>query len=321
MYRTNPLLTHSFFLLILFLPERMASQCCSTGSPVGASVYVGVLNKYHLRAITYYRYNYSDTYYQDDRKTTEDVPLQYSNYNFIGIALAYGITRRLTVETDAGYFINKTQVFKTIDYTEKGYGLATGGITLKYGFFINPMKQIEITGGAGFRYPFSLKPQMVDGVQLSRDVQPSTNAFGASGMLFLNKGFPSITMRIFSINRYDYNFTDQNDYQYGSILLNSLFVAKTVLKNLLALLQLRSEYRTPDKDHGEKRINSGNYLLLISPQLTYAIAGKWNVSVLVDIPVYKNYQGKQLTPKYSVAVSLTRDFSLVKRPKNPVSDH
>jgi hypothetical protein len=28
-----------------------------------------------------------------------------------------------------------------------------------------------------------------------------------------------------------------------------------------------------------------------------------------------------LTPKYSVAVSLTRDFSLVKRPKNPVSDH
>jgi hypothetical protein len=41
--------------------------------------------------------------------------------------------------------------------------------------------------------------------------------------------------------------------------------------------------------------------------------GKWNFTVSYDIPVYKYYNGKQMTPKYSFAVSLTRDFNLGKK--------
>ena len=78
-------------LLILFLPAGRP-QCCSTGSPVGASVYVGVLGKNYLRAISYYRHSYSDTYYEKDHKTTENTALYNSSYNFAGIAVAYGVT-------------------------------------------------------------------------------------------------------------------------------------------------------------------------------------------------------------------------------------
>ncbi len=56
---------------------------------------------------------------------------------------------------------------------------------MKYGIFVKPAQQVEITLGPGFRYPFSTNPQMVDDVELNRDVQPSTNAFVASGMLFI----------------------------------------------------------------------------------------------------------------------------------------
>ena len=305
-----------FFFFILFVHAgTLFPQCCSTGSPVGASVYVGVLGKNSLRLIAYYRYNFSDSYYEGTNKTTENNQLRSSDYNFTGLSIGYGITKRLTLETDLGYFINKTQVFNTIDFQEKGFGLANGGVTLKYGAFVKPAKQIEITVGAGIRYPFSTKPQEINGVQLSRDVQPSTNAYAVSGMLFFNKGFPSITLRIFSLNRYDHNFEDPLHYKYGDILINSVFVSKQIVKYFLGIVQIRSEYRRPDEDTHDVRVNTGNHLLLIVPQLSYSIAGKWNLSVLCDIPVYKNYTGKQLTPTYSFAVSLTRDLDLSRSPK------
>jgi hypothetical protein len=282
---------------------------------VGASVYVGVLGKNMLRTVAYYRYSYSDTYYQGTSRTSENTALKYACYNFGGIGLGYGITKRLTVEAEFGYFFNKTQQFKTIEYQEKGYGFSNGGLALKYGAFVKPSKQLEITLGAGFKYPFTMNPQMVNDVQLNRDVQPSTNAFGASGMFFFNKGFPSVTIRLFSINRYDYNFEGKQGYKYGNILLNSVFISKKIVKYFFGILQFRSEWKTNDQDNGTDVVNSGFWLLTLSPTLSYSIAGRWNLTALYDIPVYKNYNGKQMTPKYSIAVSLSRDFNLARKPK------
>jgi len=314
-----------FFIVSLVTANNSYSQCCSTGSPVGASVYVGVLSRNTLRVVGYYRYNYSDTYFQGSQKTDENTALKYASYNFSGIGFGYGITKRLTLEADFGYFFNKTQQFNDIiseaDSVNhgmvKGYGLSNGGLTVKYGAYVKPASQLEITLGAGFRYPFSTNPQMVDGVQLNRDVQPSTNAFGASGMFFFNKGFPSITLRLFSINRYDYNFEGKDGYKYGNILLNSVFVSKKIIKYFFGILQVRSEWKTNDYDYekDEKVVNSGFWLWTLSPTLSYSITGKWNLTALCDIPLYKSYNGKQMTPKYSFALSLSRDFNLGRKAK------
>ncbi len=316
--------------VLLFSSLFSYSQCCSTGSPVGATVYVGVLAKNSLRFVAYYRNSFSNTYYQGNSKTDENVPLKFSYYNFSGIAFGYGITKRLTVEVDFGYFFNKTQEFKpkiagtdTIEIKETGYGFTDGGVNLKYGIYIKPSRQIEFTAGAGFRYPFTTKPQEINYVQLSRDVQPSTNAWAVNCMLFFNKGWPSVGIRLFTLNRFEYNFPDALKYQYGCVLLNSVFFSKKIIPYFFAIVQVRGEWRSHDNDFNgiyengsSVRPNSGNYLLILSPQLSYSIAGKWNVSVLYDIPVYKYYNGKQLTPKYSFAVSVSHDFDLSrKKPK------
>jgi hypothetical protein len=330
-HKTRPVLFLVVGTFFLFSTFSSLAQCCSTGSPVGASVYVGVLGKNYLRGITYYRHSYSDTYYENDHKSTENNQLYNSSFNFAGVAVAYGVTKRLTIELDAGYYFDKTQnghyfdktQNATVDYQIKGYGFSNGTLTFKYGTIIKPVQQIELTTGLAVRFPFSLNPQVVDGVQLNRDVQPSTNAFGISEMLFFNKGFPAITLRLFSINRYEYNFPDKKDYKYGNTLLNSIFVSKKIVKYFFGILQLRSEWKTNDKDFahtntegGDEVINSGFFLVTVSPQLSYSIIGKWNLTVSYDIPVYKYYYGKQMTPAYSFAVSLTRDFNLGK--KQPV---
>ena len=311
------------FTIFLFSSLNSRAQCCSTGSPVGASVYVGVLGKHYLRGISYYRHSFSDTYYENDHKSTENNQLSNSSFNFAGIAVAYGVTKRLTIEIDAGYYFDKTQNYKHIEYQAKGYGLSNGSLIFKYGSIIRPVQQIELTTGFGVRFPFTTNPQVVDGVQLNRDIQPSTNAFGVSEMIFFNKGFPSISLRLFSINRYEYNFADKSNYKYGNSLLNSIFVSKKIATYFFGIIQVRSEWKTNDKDlahtnteGGNEVLNSGYVLVTLSPQLSYSVAGKWNVTAVYDIPFYKYYNGKQLTPKYSFALSLTRDFDLGK--KQPV---
>ncbi|MEI7661658.1 MAG: hypothetical protein WCK34_05660 [Bacteroidota bacterium] len=322
----KPALAFLIGVSCLFSPNSLKAQCCSTGSPVGASVYVGVLGKNYLRAITYFRHSYSDTYYQDDHKSAENSLLYNSSFNYTGISVGYGITKRLTLEADAGYYFDKTQNGhyrlhdSTVNFQTRGNGLSNGTITVKYGDYIKPSQQIEITSGLALRFPFSTNPQMKEGVQLNRDVQPSTNAFGISEMIFFSKGFQQITLRIFSINRYDYNFADRQKYKYGNILLNSVFVSKKIFKYCFGIVQIRNEWKTNDKDmslpglNGDHKVTDSGYdLVTVCPQLSYSIAGKWNLTALYDIPVYKKYNGKQMTPAWSFALSLTRDFNLGKK--------
>ncbi len=312
--------------LCLFSSCRLNAQCCSTGSPVGASVYVGVLGKNYLRVIGYYRHSFSDTYYEGDHIAKNQDPVYNSSFNFSGVTLGYGITKRLTVEIEAGYYFDKTQSkFKynndgtKVDYKLQGSGMSNGTLTVKYGDYISPAQQVEITTGLGFRFPFATTPQYFNGVILDRDVQPSTNAFGISEIVFLSKGFQSISMRVFTINRYDYNFADNLNYKYGNILLNSIFVSKKIFKYFFGILQFRNEWKTNDRDLNNLDIRNGNItdtgfdLVTVAPQLSYSIAGKWNLMAVFDIPVYKYYNGRQMTPSYSVAVSLTRDFNLGKK--------
>jgi hypothetical protein len=285
------------------------------GSPAGASTYVGVLAKNHLRFIAFYRHNYLDTYYEGNKPSELPSLLKKSYYDFAGITVSYGITKRLTLDADIGYFINKTQVYDVeADNIVRGYGLSNGSFTFKYGAYIKPQKQIELTFGLGVKYPFSGQPLYVNGTRLAVDLQPSSNAFGLSGHIIFSKDFPKITLRLMSVNKYEYNFANPDHYQFGSSIVNSVFLSKKIVKNLFGVLQVRNEYRF--KDYTEEfEANTGGEVMILSAQISYSLFYKWHIAGLFDYPFLKNYNGRQLTSKYSFAFSLTRDLNLNK--KNP----
>ncbi len=285
------------------------------GSPAGASTYVGVLAKNHLRFIAFYRYNYLDTYFEGNKVSGVPTALKRSFYNFAGITVSYGITKRLTLDADIGYFINKTQVYNISgeDYRIRGFGLSNGSLTCKYGAYIKPQKQMELTVGLGVKFPFSVKPLYIDGTRLAIDLQPSSNAFGLTGQLIFSKDFPKITLRLMSVNKYDYNFANADNYQYGSNITNSIFVSKKVVKNLFAVLQVRNEFRFKDYTKNEHEENTGGEVMILSAQISYSLFHQWHIAGLFDYPINKNYNGRQLSPKYSFAFSLTRDLNLSKK--------
>lgn len=298
------------------------AQCCSPGNPVGGTTNIGILDKKAFRLINFYRYSFSEGYYKGSRKTDFSF-VKNAQYNYAGVVLAYGLFKKITLETELGYYINKTQTYDLKEpFTIKGYGLNNAVLTAKYNLISKSNKPFEWTAGLGAKIPFTTKYQIVNNVELPRDVQPSTHAWGLVVQSFLYKGIPQKGMKLFLVNRYETNFPDEKNFKFGSSLGSSFFVTKSLgHSNFTAILQARHELRGYDiKDvttkgctscsgsSGEKITSSGGNLIFIAPQINYTIAKKWNISLLADIPIYRNYNGTQLGSKYAFAFYLSRDF-------------
>jgi len=309
----NRLLSGVLLSALICIAKDGMAQCCSTGSPVGASTHVGLVNKKTARAITFYRHSFSDIYYKGSKPSDDETDMSdNAHYDFTGITLEYGLTHRITLQADAGYFINKVVNFHNPALTDhNGRGMSNGTFMLKYGLYVDPVHEVEITAGVGLKFPFSRKPAIAEnGSLLQLDARPSTNAFGVTGSLLLSKEFSPLTMRTFILNRFEYNGFNVNEYQTGKLVTTSLFVSKKIARRFFGIVQLRNEIHGKDVQDGENEVNTGYHLMVFTPQISYVVAGLWNVSLLYDVPVYKNYKGKQLTPQYSYAISLSRDFSI-----------
>jgi hypothetical protein len=316
LHRAIPILLAVCFI---FAHDGLSAQCCSPGNPVAGASQVGILAPYSLRTVTYFRTSYSDTYYKKDHKTGREG--SYARYNYIGEILSFGLPLRFTTELELGYFLEKTQDSDPTHLHNKTYGLSNGVLNLKYGFIKSP-KLYELTGGAGFKFPFTRTPMTdTNGVFYPPEIQPSTGAFGVVGYLFFSKGFRSIQMKVMVQGRYEYNGRNKDEYQFGQSLFTSLFVTKSFFSHLVVMLQLRNEYRWKDKQYYTKEdgqedffymTESGGDIVILAPMASWSFPKGWAVSVNVDIPLYRYYNGEQLSPRAAGGISLIKDFNFKK---------
>ena len=294
------------FLLICAICSTAWAQCCSPGNPVGGTANVGTLDARTFRMLAFLRHSYSDTYYQGSGKA--ELQGTTAGYYYFGSVLAYGITRRLTAETELGLFLDKRKTNEG-QAPERTSGLANGVFSLKYGVWKDALREWELSAGAGLRFPFS-KKLVLDkhDYPLSMDVQPTTGAFGFVGQVFLYKGFLPRGWRFFLLNRFEKNAGNKIGYCFGDALTSAFFASRKINLHWTAILQLRNEWREIDTWEGVKLNSTGGDVVTLSPQINYNLAQKWNISLLVDMPLYRHYNLAQLGAKYAVAVNVVRDF-------------
>jgi hypothetical protein len=300
----------AFFTVLGLLPCLLAfSQCCSPGNPIGGTSNLSIMGKNQLRTISFYRYGYADTYFHSSKKSTIQ-EIDNASYHYIGLILAYGISKKVNLEWENGYYPSRRQILylNGDKYSTRGYGVSNGVISVKYNLLKKVNKELELTAGAGLKYPYSVGLQHVKGVQLSPDLQPSTHAFGAVWQSFLYKGFIRNGLHLFLITRFENNFENEVGYQYGSVLHNSFFLSKSLLPKLNGIVQLRHEYKGRDRRNQVPVLFSGGELITISPQISYNPVQKWYISLVHEQPVYRNVNGIQLSLKHSFSLILNRDF-------------
>ncbi len=306
-------------LLIVFIgfyPGNVKSQCLSSVNPVGGTDNLLVLEKNTLRVISFYKLGQGNKYYEGTRRSDfEGTDRAY--YNYLSAIVGYGITNKLTMEIESGYFINKTQDYNLDQaYSLTGKGLSNAVILAKHSLLTDHFNRFYITGSAGVKIPFSRNLQWSeDNVKLPVEVQPTIGAYGAVFSASFVKEQSGKGIRYFITSQAETQSPNKEDYRLGTSDYNSLYISKHLMQpwlkdNWTAILQLRNEIRTPDKVKGEVKKSSGSTLFFIAPQLNFVLKEEWYLSGMMDIPVYQNFKGTQLGAGVGLTFIISKTFRL-----------
>lgn len=314
--------TLCFILLLQLTAKTGQSQCCaSSGNPIGGTVNIGLLDKHVFRMSTFYRISSSDKYLDGNKLYLGEIgSIKEAVFNYVGILTGYGISDKMTVEMETGYFINKTHIFKFNDEKLTGYGLSDLVISVRPRIYYDANKQLKISCSLGTNIPFSRRLQQVNGVTLPIDIQPSTGSFGVvfQSNIIKENSFRSSSFLL--VNRIEKYFENKQDYTLGTAYSNSLFFSKyffiesQYLQGWTFVLQLKNQIRAKNLRTGQSIDASGNCSFFLIPQINLSLPGKWNISTLVDFPVYQYLNEIQLANKISFAISVNKDFSLSRNP-------
>lgn len=303
------------YLLSVAYQAVVGAQCLSSVNPVGGTENLLVLEKNSLRIISFYKYGEGKQYFEGDRHADFNL-IRKAQYNYLSGIIGFGLTHKLTLETEFGYYINKSQHYATQpEYTLTGRGLTNLVVSAKANLYTNHINRIYFSAAGGVKIPFSRTPQEVDNVELPVEVQPTIGAYGFVFSSYFVKENSARALRFFITNRVETNLRNPDDYHLGTAIFTSLFVSKHLMFQWLkgdwtTILQLRNEIRTRDQLSERLKESSGGYVLLVAPQINYVVKEKWYMSAMADIPVYQYFNGIQLGAGIGVTFSLSRTFNI-----------
>jgi hypothetical protein len=305
----------SIALLIIFCnANSIYAQCCALGNTSTNHSTAGILPKNTLGFYANYKTGENETYFRQNIKLINYGIHESSGFDFSSIQLAYGITDKLTIEHEAGYFLRKELVFYNEalnDLIEKGSGLSNGTIGLKYLAYSSTQNNFDLVGGVGLKYPFSQEMKSINGVELPMEIQPSTRSWGWTAQVIAGKKFSTSDVSILISHKYESNFADLRNYKYGSLNTTNLSVSKGFFNKLNVMLSLRNEYKNTDKTPtGAKLASEGSNLVILSTYLNYQFFKNYSLFTYVDLPAYKYYFGEQISMKYAFGVGLSGNLNL-----------
>lgn len=301
------------FCVYTFYISRTSAQCCASGNPFIGDAEQPALQSKVLTAALTYRYSHSEQFYQNDSPCDDLNFEQKANVNYSELQLAYGITRWLTGIGELGYFFNKTL------HTEgqepmRGYGLGDAALYLKFNLYSNPKARFSISPSVGMKFPIGVFDQEVDNTKLPISVQPSSGSFKYLGTIFLSKGIGK-KMALACFVSYEYAQLIESEnfyYKYGSQWIGAAYFNYKILKNLSLDLQARNEYRAKATRENDETVESSGYnVVYFTPQVTMSFKNNWYLSAFGDIPVYKYYNGIQMSFGYSLSLRLTKKLDFL----------
>ena len=232
-----------FVFIYFMLINKAQSQCCGAGNPVSGFENVSGIPNKTLLISPLYKYSYSDRYFTGAEKAS--VSPDKMNYNFASINIAYGITHRLSIQGQIGYFINKTKNYNITGWQPmKGFGLGDAEINIMYAVVKNIFKEFDIIPGIGIKLPVGVFDQEIENVKLPISLQPSSGSLKYNASLFMHKRLNKYSISFRGLAEFANRIQSQNfDYKYGNLYLFSVYGSFKINKIISFIAQVRYEYR------------------------------------------------------------------------------
>ena len=314
-----------YILLLLLVPmfftTKVKAQCCGAGNPLNGFGDVSGIQRKMFQISPYYKYSYSDQYYEGSKKA--DVSPDKMFYNFVSMDMAYGLSNRMSVHGQIGYFINKTKLYNVEGWNDMtGYGLGDAEFNLRYSVIKNVIKKIEVTPSIGIKLPVGVFDQEVDDVKLPISLQPSSGSLKYNASVFMSKRFEKYSLSAKVFAEYANRIQSENfDYKYGNLYVLSIYGSYNISRKLNTMIQLQYESRDKAKRENSQIVeSSGGQVVYLIPQVNYTLMQDLAVLVNGYIPVYRYMNGIQIANKFSVSLRITKSFNFNKY-TNKLIDH
>jgi len=308
------------FLLTGLTQQSLYSQCCGAGSPVAGDADQKGMRKKSWKIFGFYKHSFSDTYYKGSEKIKlPDAAgvIKTSNYNYVELNAIYGITNRLSVHGNTGYYTNKSVNYgNNIIGVQSGSGLSDASLILKYTVYNKPSKKFDITPALGMKFPVGVFDQQKNGILLPISVQPSSGSYKYIGNLIIFKGIMKGKIGLLSFNSVEVATNIYSEYfknfKYGNLYLNALYITYFFKGKYAAIFQIRNECRAKETESGVKNDYSGGDVLIFSPAFNYKFFTSFNATATFEMPVYRNYNGVQMGNKFCFSLRISKDFGMCK---------
>lgn len=307
------------FSLFLVGAQPLQSQtCCSGGVPLSNNLGLPNEGKGSATIGLNYDYNHLNTLNAGTDKLDDDSRLR--NTNSVLLNLGYSFTDRFSVEALFSW-VNQTRTitqFGNENLTETT-GLGDAVFLLKYAFPEVLGSSALLSVGVGTKAPFGKSDlSTAQGLQLTADLQPGSGAWDALGWLSIaeNLGFrPSATVS----GSLTYRYTGKNDtylngaavYEFGNVFqANVGYTDQFLLFNTLFNPGLIFKYRKADSDQIDASTlpNTGGQWVFIRPELMTRITASLTLSTRLELPIYSDVDGTQLTPTSRFTAGLLYTF-------------
>lgn len=297
-----------FSLISLVFVSSSFAQCCSAGNPFFYGE-LSSLSKKNLQFVAGYKYGTSSQYYSGDTKVDIDF-VNKAYFNYLTLQFIYGLTQRITLQADLGYFLNKTETYLKEGWeTSNGFGLGDANFTFKYLAYNNFKKRIQIVPAIGITFPIGVFDQEVNHVKLPITVQPSSGSFKYQISLFGSKGSNNgkFNFTLFGMFEYAQLINSENFYyKYGNQYLFSFLTSYKISRKFSVALEARSENRVRSLRNDNQTVESSGFnIVYLVPHISWAFYNKWYLAINADLPVYKYYNGIQLSNTFSVSMRLS----------------
>ncbi|HNB81511.1 MAG TPA: hypothetical protein PLP14_05385 [Chitinophagaceae bacterium] len=318
-----------FACSFLFPASWLQAQCCSggSGSPVAGGTSQGVLQPYQMELNYNYQHTSTTRFLNGHHPDTRFLDLYRTDYSYV--RLAYGLSTKLTISLEGGYFLQKKQIGLDRRDTIQSKGISDLIFFPRYQLFQKNTccNHSEVSIGIGFKMPVGKsndKTRYVSSftgevyyITKPPAIQPTTGSRDLILYAFALKAYTARNLKFFTNALYIIKGFNAEGEKFGNFASLSLFASKSLWNHLGIVLQLKGEHIDRMKynqwlyDHGYYNYDvlaTGTTRLILAPQLNYSFRNHFTLFALNEIPLYQYVNKTQVASQYNFTTGIAYRF-------------
>ncbi len=302
-------------LLLIFLItssfQLWSQNCCSGGVPMAGNLGLPAGESGSWQMSFNYDLNLLRTLKEGTRTLELTTIDRLRTTQSALLSIGYNFTPRISLESFISYVRQERTISNNqLDTREFTYaqGLGDAALLVKYRLTAPANTEHMWQIGAGVKFPTGPSDQRrSDGIALSMDLQPGSGSWDG---LFWTRYIHHISFRpsmtftanaAFSLRGTNPSYLETQTFQIGNDLQVLAGIAdRFQIKGLIIDPSISLRFRIAERDlnNGEELTNTGGVWIFWVPGFSFSITPQISWQSTIDIPLYTDIKGTQLTPSF-----------------------